>query len=83
MAFVLVEKSEPFHHPLIESVGGMLRNLAHDVRTLLQPAKLAARGGRIDGDAAIFAAITIRHAVLVQPQLFNAFVIVAPAASSR
>jgi hypothetical protein len=35
MAFVLVEKGEPVHHPLIEPVGGVLGHLARDVRALL------------------------------------------------
>ena len=83
VAVVFVEKSEPLHHPGIESVGGVLRYLAHDVRTLLQPAKFATSGRRKDARGAIFAAIAVLHAVVVQLQLFNACVIVPPAASSR
>jgi hypothetical protein len=35
MPFVLVEKGEPVHHPLIEPVGGVLGHLARDMRALL------------------------------------------------
>jgi hypothetical protein len=57
MPFVLVEKGETVHHPLIQAVGGVLGHLAHDVRPFLQPAQLAARRRRKDIDCAILAAI--------------------------
>lgn len=57
MPFVVVEKGEPVHHPLIEPVGGVFGHLAHHVRALLQPTQLATRRRRKDLDRAILAAI--------------------------
>jgi hypothetical protein len=57
MAFVLVEKGESVHHPLIEPVAGVLCHLAYDVRAFLQPAQLAAGRRRKDCDLAILAAV--------------------------
>jgi hypothetical protein len=59
MPFVLVEKGEPVHHPLIQAVGGVLGHLAHDVRALLQPTQLAARRRRKDVDLTVLAAIAV------------------------
>jgi hypothetical protein len=59
MPVVLVEKGETVHHPLIETVGGVPSYLAHDVRTLLQPAQLAAGRRRKDCNLTILAAIAV------------------------
>jgi hypothetical protein len=59
MPVVLVQKGEAVHHPLIEPVGGVPSYLAHDVRTLLQPAQLAAGRRRKDVDRAILAAVAV------------------------
>lgn len=56
---MFVEKLERFHHPRVEAVGGMLRDLAHDVGAVGEPAKFAARRDRKYGGIAVLAAITV------------------------
>lgn len=59
MTLVLVEKGEAVHHPRIESVAGVAGDLAHDVKPILEPRKLAACGGWKDCYLTILALISV------------------------
>jgi hypothetical protein len=61
---VLVEEREAVHHPGVEPAVGVFRDLPHDVRTIFEPAKLAARRRREDRDLAVFTLVAVLRYVL-------------------
>src|SRR5580692_4490647 len=61
MPFVVVKKREPLGHPRFEASAGVLGDLAHHVRPILEPLELAARRNRKDRDLAVLALVTKLH----------------------
>jgi hypothetical protein len=61
VALVIAEKLEAFHHPRIEAVARMLRDLARDVDAIFKPREFGARRRRKDRDLAIFALVSVLH----------------------
>ena len=57
MALMFVQKREPLHHPRIEPVARMPRDLPYDVHSIFEPLKLATGRDRKDRGLAILAAI--------------------------
>lgn len=61
MSLVVVQKREPLGHPRVEASAGVLGDLAHHVRPVLEPLELAARRNRKDRDLAVLALVTVLH----------------------
>ena len=59
MALVLVEERQALHHPGIQSVAEVTRDLAHDVQAVAQPCELAASGRREDRELAILTSVAV------------------------
>lgn len=61
VSLMVVEECEPVHHPRIEPIARMLRNLTSDVKAILEPLQLSAGRGRENRDFAVFALVTVLH----------------------
>jgi hypothetical protein len=57
MPVVFVKKSKSVHHPRVEAVAGVARDLANHVRSILEPLQLASGRHRKDCALAILAPV--------------------------
>ena len=70
MAVMLVQEAEAFHHPGVEAIARMTRNLAHNVKPLFEPLKFAASRRREDRDLAIFALVAVlRYCFAIESEM--------------
>jgi hypothetical protein len=72
---VLVQKTQTFHHPRIQAVARVSRDLTHDVQPIFEPRKLGARANREDRDLAILALVTELRYVLAIVSLTRSSVV--------
>jgi hypothetical protein len=59
VALVILKETEAFHHPRIETVARMARDLAHDVKPIFEPLEFASSRRREDCRFAILALIAV------------------------
>lgn len=69
VAAVLVKKGQSVHHPRIEAVGRVARDLANHVNATFEPLELAAGRHREDRGLAIFAPVTeLRYVLAIESE---------------
>jgi hypothetical protein len=61
MSVMIVQELQPLHHPRVQAIARMFRDLARNVKPIAQPRKLAARRRREDRNLAILALVSMLH----------------------